>query len=92
MKKNYHKIYALAVFLLIMMVPFQDIMAQCAMCRATIENNVSDGVTGLASGLNLGIMYLFMAPYLVVSVIAFMWYKKSKANARKIKFARPYRS
>lgn len=92
MNKNHYKYYALGVFLLIMMVPFQDVTAQCAMCRATIENNVSDGVTGLASGLNLGIMYLFMTPYLVVSVIAFMWYKKSKANARKVRISRAYRS
>ncbi|MGB3588476.1 MAG: hypothetical protein WBA23_18160 [Tunicatimonas sp.] len=67
----------------------QLLIAQCAMCRATVENNVSYGETDLASGLNLGIMYLFVAPYLLVGAIAFFWYKKSRAsNAKKIRRVR----
>ncbi|GAB1445886.1 MAG: hypothetical protein KF860_00895 [Cyclobacteriaceae bacterium] len=57
--------------------------AQCAMCRATLENNVSNGETGIAAGINFGIMYLFFAPYLAVGVVAYFWYKTSKSNARK---------
>lgn len=50
-------------------------MAQCAMCRATLETNVSNGAqTNLASTLNLGILYLFAAPYLAVMTIALVWY------------------
>lgn len=70
---------------------FQTIMAQCAMCRATVENNVSNGDVGLASNLNLGILYLFVTPYLVIGVIAFFWYKKSKANAKKVSLSSYYR-
>ncbi|WKN46317.1 hypothetical protein P0M28_05315 [Tunicatimonas pelagia] len=56
------------------------------MCRATVENNVSYGETALASGLNFGILYLFVAPYLIFGTIAFFWYKKSRAaNAKKIR-------
>ena len=55
--------------------------AQCAMCRATLENNVSNGEVGIAAGLNMGILYLFATPYLVVGFIAYMWYRKSKINA-----------
>jgi len=63
----------------------QSLVAQCAMCRATVENNVSYGETDLASGLNFGILYLFVAPYLLIGAIAFFWYKKSRAaNAKKI--------
>ena len=66
--------------------------AQCAMCRTTIENNVSAGDTSLASGLNLGIMYLFFAPYIVIGVIAFLWYRKSKQeHGKKIRLVRHYR-
>ncbi len=62
--------------------------AQCAMCRATVENNVSDGDVGLASNLNFGILYLFLAPYILVAVIAFFWYRNSKLNyGRKFKTA-----
>ena len=57
--------------------------AQCAMCRATLENNVSNGNIGIAEGINVGIMYLFFAPYLAVGVIAYLWYRTSKSNERK---------
>ncbi len=57
--------------------------AQCAMCRATLENNISNGETGIAAGINTGILYLFFAPYILAGVIAYFWYKNSKENARK---------
>ncbi len=64
-------------------------MAQCAMCRTTVENNVSAGDTSLASGLNVGIMYLFFAPYVIVGVIAFFWYRNSrKQYGKKIRLVR----
>ncbi len=56
--------------------------AQCAMCRATLENNVSNGDIGVAAGINVGIMYLFFAPYLAVAVIGYLWYRTSKKNER----------
>jgi hypothetical protein len=56
--------------------------AQCAMCRATLENNVSNGKPGIAAGINVGIMYLFFAPYLAVGVLAYMWYRTSRKNAQ----------
>ena len=58
--------------------------AQCAMCRASVENNISEGSAGLSAGLNTGILYLFVAPYLLVALIGFLWYKKSRAHARKV--------
>lgn len=57
--------------------------AQCAMCRATLENNISNGHAGIAAGINTGILYLFSAPYLAICVIAFLWYRTSKANEQK---------
>ncbi len=54
--------------------------AQCAMCRASLENNVSNGNIGIAAGINFGILYLFVAPYLVIALIAFFWYRTSKNN------------
>lgn len=57
--------------------------AQCAMCRATLENNLSNGNIGIAAGINFGILYLFVAPYLFISLVAYFWYKTSKRNASK---------
>lgn len=60
-----------------------EVFAQCAMCRATLENNISNGNAGIAAGINAGILYLFFTPYILAGVIAYFWYKSSKANARK---------
>lgn len=60
--------------------------AQCAMCRASVENNISEGSQGLSAGLNTGILYLFVTPYLMVAIIGFLWYWKSKnKNAGSVK-------
>ena len=67
------------IFILLSM---QDIMAQCAMCRTVVENNVSAGEKGLAASLNFGILYMLAAPYLFVGLIGFLWYKKSRKNAK----------
>jgi hypothetical protein len=56
-------------------------MAQCAMCRTQLENNVSNGNPGIAAGINTGILYLLSMPYLSILVIGYFWYKSSKKNA-----------
>lgn len=60
-----------------------DLTAQCAMCKTTIMNNVSNGELSLAEGLNFGIVYLFVTPYLAIIVVGFLWYRKSRNNAKK---------
>lgn len=62
--------------------------AQCAMCRATVENNVTNGQIGIGAGLNFGIMYLFAAPYTIIAVVGLLWYRKSKKNAKENKARR----
>ena len=59
--------------------------AQCAMCRSTLESNVSDGTFLLTSdNLNTGIVYLFMSPYLLILGVALLWYYNARKNARTI--------
>lgn len=64
---------------------------QCAMCRTTIVNNVSHGETALAASLNTGILYLFFTPYILVGVIAFFWYRKSKINDKDFSIIRRFK-
>jgi len=54
------------------------------MCRTQVKNNVSNGETTLAEGLNNGIMFLFFTPYIVVFLVIFLWYRYSKINKRKM--------
>lgn len=57
----------------------QDAMAQCAMCKATVNENVVTG-KGKGQGLNSGILYLMAFPYIIASVIGYFWYKAYKKN------------
>ncbi len=58
--------------------------AQCAMCRASVENNVSNGDTSIGAGLNNGILYLFVMPYLMALVIGILWYRSAKKRKSKM--------
>lgn len=57
---------------------------QCAMCRASVENNVSNGDTSIGAGLNTGILYLFVMPYLLAAIIGFFWWKSAKKKKMKL--------
>lgn len=52
--------------------------AQCAMCRGTVESSMGNGRNNVGVGLNTGIMFLFVMPYLLVAVIGYFWYRNSK--------------
>lgn len=69
---------SLFLSLVLLVFHLQTVIAQCAMCRASIESNVSDGDTSVGAGLNMGILYLFVAPYLLMMVIGFFWYRSAK--------------
>ncbi|MEY2637252.1 MAG: hypothetical protein ACO206_03990 [Aquirufa sp.] len=71
----YKKILLFVVLLLLTQV---DAVAQCAMCRTTVESSISNGRSNIATGLNTGILYLLSAPYLIVGAIAFLWFRQSK--------------
>ena len=50
-----------------------QIDAQCAMCRAVLESE--DG-QGAAKGINDGIIYLMLIPYILVGGIGYIIYYK----------------
>ena len=51
------------------------IEAQCAMCRAVLESGENQET---ARGVNNGIMYLMVFPYLLIGVIGFAIYRSRK--------------
>lgn len=75
--------FSAARIVLLMMLLVSSVVsnAQCAMCRAQLENNVSNGTPGIAAGINTGILYLLVMPYLIVLVLGYFWYKSSRKNA-----------
>ena len=68
------------ILVFILVVLSEAVSAQCAMCRTTLQNNVSQGNPGIAAGINFGILYLLAAPYLAVGLLGYFWYRSSKKN------------
>lgn len=48
--------------------------AQCAMCKAVVEN----GDQSMAEGVNNGISYLMVFPYLLIGALFFTLYRYRK--------------
>ena len=49
---------------------------QCSMCKAVAES----ANNGFGEGLNYGIIYLMIFPYLIISGIAYLLYRSKKAS------------
>lgn len=60
-------------FLLVFIFAFMYSNAQCAMCRAVLESEEGQST---AQGVNNGIIYLMVIPYILVGGIIFFLYKK----------------
>lgn len=75
---------------LFIMVSVSYSLAQCAMCRATVENNVSHGDTTVGAGLNMGILYLFSAPYVALAAIGYVWYRHAKKKKQLLASSRRF--
>jgi heme/copper-type cytochrome/quinol oxidase subunit 2 len=43
--------------------------SQCAMCKAAAESDLQNNPNSLAKGLNTGILFLMVIPYIIVGVI-----------------------
>lgn len=75
MTKKAFFIFGLVVLLSI------DASAQCAMCRAVLESGDSNVA---AKGINDGIVYLMIFPYLLIGGIAFfIWRSRRKNDAKE---------
>ena len=71
-------IFLLILFLFVAVLPAE---AQCAMCRAVLESE-EGGQT--AQGINNGIVYLMIFPYLLVGGVGYAIYRsRRKARAQE---------
>ena len=64
------KIIILIILLLVFVLPAD---AQCAMCRAVLENEEGQGA---AKGINNGIVYLMSIPYILVFGLGYFIYRR----------------
>lgn len=64
------------IFLIVFLVPLLS-NAQCAMCRAVLE---SEGSQNAAKGVNDGIVYLMVFPYLLIGGLGYYIYRSYKGK------------
>lgn len=69
--------FILVLVLFILLPSLAD--AQCAMCRAVLE---SEGSESAAKGINDGIVYLMIFPYVLIGGIGFFIYRTLKKRAK----------
>ena len=78
--KSHQKLITSALVFLVSIFFSLSTNAQCAMCRAALE---SEGNQAKAKGINDGIVYLMVIPYILVGLVFFavykMYAKKNKA-------------
>jgi hypothetical protein len=75
---------AFLVLLLIQIAFFDDLNAQCPMCKGSAEASLKEGQPQ-ARGLNKGILYMFVGPYLIVGTIAGLWLYNKKKMEKQVK-------
>jgi amino acid transporter len=57
------------------------VSAQCAMCTVSAEQSVKNGNTQ-GKGLNTGIIYLLVIPYILISGMGALWYFKYRRKTQ----------
>lgn len=78
MPKLPSKAILLSVVLCIAVVELSPVLAQCAMCRAVLESDASGQA---AKGINNGIVYLMVFPYLLVGAVGYAVYKIRRSKS-----------
>jgi hypothetical protein len=69
---------SLFVLILVLMLIFEsDLSGQCPMCKISAESNMRDGGSA-GKGLNAGILYMFVLPYLIIGTLGYLWFKNRK--------------
>jgi len=76
-----YKIFAILLLVaLCCLTGITPVEAQCAMCKAAAESNMRSGGSD-PSGLNAGILYMFLMPYMIVAAIGIWWYRNRRKEA-----------
>ena len=68
------KIKCILIFLFVLFIVLPA-EAQCAMCRAVLESEEGQET---AKGINNGIKYLMIIPYILVGVVGYIIYRSNK--------------
>ena len=74
------------IFSFFILVSIGEMIAQCSMCKANAKT-ASEGGSNIGKGLNAGIEYMLVVPYIAAAVVGVLWYinyrkKQAQQNAQ----------
>ena len=75
MKNKFVQLFSLVLLLFLLTGTVSN--AQCPMCKMSAESNLQNGGTD-GRGLNAGIMYMLLLPYLMVGGLGYWWWRNRR--------------
>ena len=81
---SFKKHITILISILLIVLSIENISAQCSMCRAVLESNADNSA---AEGINDGIVYLMIFPYLLMGGLGYYIYKTHQKQKKKSKSA-----
>ncbi len=75
-----NRLVKIALFALLLAFAATNATAQCPMCKIGVESNLRNGGSA-GNGLNAGILYMLVMPYLLVGTLAFIWRRNRKKDS-----------
>lgn len=72
----------IVAFLIVFLLSQTMTFAQCAMCRASVGSNLSEGRGVIGTGINDGILLMLVFTYLSVPTVIYVWFKTARKEMR----------
>ena len=72
-----NKIVKPLLLTLLLLIIVQVAFSQCAMCTEIADEATKNG-NSAGDGINKGVLYLFLSPYLIVATIGFIWWRSRR--------------
>lgn len=73
----------LIIGIMLLLIP-GDVLSQCPMCKTNLEGAMQKEGNTVGAGINEGIMYLFVMPFICVGVVAYLWYRQSRLSLNNV--------
>jgi uncharacterized membrane protein len=74
------KFLSIILVLFVILIAYAPVSAQCAMCTGQVETATNAG-SSVALGINKGVLYIFMMPYLIMGTLGYFWWRGRKKDA-----------
>jgi len=82
MKNKLNKMLFAVVLVFTLAGSASPLAAQCPMCKMSAESNLKNGGTA-GKGLNAGILYMLLTPYLLVGGMGYWWWRNRKKDPQE---------